>query len=44
LAREIKCNKKSFYRYVSDKRQTTEIVNPLWKEMGDLVTQDMENI
>ncbi|KAJ7427303.1 hypothetical protein WISP_08354 [Willisornis vidua] len=36
LSRDIKGNKKSFYRYISDKRGL------LWKEMGDLVTQDME--
>jgi len=33
-----KATKKSFYRYVSDKRKTRENVGPLWKEMGDLVT------
>ncbi|GAB0182661.1 hypothetical protein GRJ2_000731400 [Grus japonensis] len=42
LAKDIKGNKKSFYRYVSDKRKTRENVGPLQKEMGDLVTQDME--
>ncbi|PKU45794.1 hypothetical protein llap_3880 [Limosa lapponica baueri] len=42
LARDIKDNKKSFYRYVSDKRKTRENVSPLQKESGDLVTQDME--
>ena len=42
LARDIKGNKKSFYRYISDKRRTRENVGPLWNEMGDLVTQDME--
>jgi len=42
LARDIKGNNKSFYRYVSDKRKTRENVGPLWKEMRDLVTQDME--
>ncbi|GAB0189884.1 mitochondrial enolase superfamily member 1 [Grus japonensis] len=42
LARDIKSNKKSFCRYVSDKRKTRENVGPLWKETGDLVTQDME--
>ncbi|GAB0197821.1 hypothetical protein GRJ2_002247500 [Grus japonensis] len=39
LARDVKGNKKSFY---SDKRKTRENVGPLWKEMGDLVTLDME--
>ncbi|GAB0175629.1 hypothetical protein GRJ2_000028100 [Grus japonensis] len=42
LARDIKGNKKSFYRYISDKRKTRENVGPLMKEMGDLVTWDME--
>ncbi|GAB0179592.1 mitochondrial enolase superfamily member 1 [Grus japonensis] len=42
LAREVKDNKKSFYRYVSDKRRMRENVGPLRNEMGDLVTQDME--
>ncbi|GAB0209035.1 mitochondrial enolase superfamily member 1 [Grus japonensis] len=41
LARDVKDNKKSFYRYVSDKRRTRENVGPLWNERGDLVTQDM---
>ncbi|GAB0185819.1 mitochondrial enolase superfamily member 1 [Grus japonensis] len=42
LARDVKDNKKSFYRYVSDKRRMRENVGPLWNERGDLVTQDME--
>ena len=42
LARDVKKNKKSFYRYVSDKRKTRENVGPLQKETGDLVTWDME--
>jgi len=32
----------SFYRCISDKRKTRENVGPLWKEMGDLATWDME--
>ncbi|KFQ85446.1 hypothetical protein N337_12339, partial [Phoenicopterus ruber ruber] len=36
LARDIKGNQKSFYRYVSDKRKTRENVSPLQKETGDL--------
>lgn len=39
----IKSNKKGFYRYFSDKRKSKEIVGPLQKKTGDLVTQDMEN-
>ncbi|GAB0181339.1 mitochondrial enolase superfamily member 1 [Grus japonensis] len=42
LARDVKDNKKSFYRYVSDKRRTRENVGPLQNETGDLVTQDMK--
>ncbi|KAK4807184.1 hypothetical protein QYF61_024304 [Mycteria americana] len=42
LARDVKGNKKSFYRYVGDKRKTRENVGPLRKETGDLVTWDME--
>ncbi|GAB0204204.1 hypothetical protein GRJ2_002886000 [Grus japonensis] len=42
LARDVKGYKKSFYRYVSDKRRTRENVGPLQKERGDLVTWDME--
>ncbi|GAB0179431.1 hypothetical protein GRJ2_000408400 [Grus japonensis] len=42
LARDVKDNKKSFYRYVSDKRKMRENVGPLRNETGDLVTQDME--
>ncbi|GAB0208167.1 mitochondrial enolase superfamily member 1 [Grus japonensis] len=42
LARDVKGNKKSFYRYVNDKRKMRENVGPLRNEMGDLVTQDME--
>ncbi|GAB0203859.1 mitochondrial enolase superfamily member 1 [Grus japonensis] len=42
LARNVKDNKKSFYRYVSEKRRMRENVGPLRNEMGDLVTQDME--
>ncbi|GAB0209530.1 mitochondrial enolase superfamily member 1 [Grus japonensis] len=42
LARDAKDNKKSFYRYVSDKRRTRENMDPLRNETGDLVTQDME--
>ncbi|GAB0199271.1 mitochondrial enolase superfamily member 1 [Grus japonensis] len=42
LARDVKDNKRSFYRYVSDKRRMRENVGPLRNETGDLVTQDME--
>ncbi|KAK4817866.1 hypothetical protein QYF61_001676 [Mycteria americana] len=42
LARGVKGNKKSFYRYIGDKRKTRENVGPLWRETGELVTRDME--
>ncbi|KFO04167.1 hypothetical protein N312_10892, partial [Balearica regulorum gibbericeps] len=42
LARDVKVNRKSFYRYASNKRRMRENVGPLWNETGDLVTQDME--
>jgi len=38
LTRDIKGNRKSFYKYVSEKRKSSENVGPLWKEIGDLVT------
>jgi len=44
LATDTKGNKKSLYRYFSDKRKTRGNVGPFWKETGDLVTQDMEDI
>lgn len=34
----IKGNKKSFYNYVGNKRKNGENVNPLCKEMEDLLT------
>ncbi|GAB0181325.1 hypothetical protein GRJ2_000597800 [Grus japonensis] len=37
-AREVQGNKKSFYRYVSDKRKTRENVGLLWNETGDPAT------
>lgn len=42
MIRDVKGKKKGFYKYDSDERKTREIVGPLWKETGDLVTQDME--
>ena len=42
FTRDIKGNKKSFYRNVSDKRKTRESVGPLLKEMGDPTIQNME--
>lgn len=42
LARDDKGNKESFYRYIYDKKKTSEKVGLLWKETKDLVTQHME--
>ncbi|GAB0184043.1 hypothetical protein GRJ2_000869600 [Grus japonensis] len=42
LSRDVKDNKKRFYRYVSDKRKAMENVGSLQNETGNLVTQDME--
>ncbi|KAK4821805.1 hypothetical protein QYF61_003834 [Mycteria americana] len=42
LARDVKGNKESFYRYVSDKRKPRENVGPLWKKMSVRVTQGRE--
>jgi len=42
LARHVKGNKKIFYRYVSDERKARENVGPLWKEMGDVITQERD--
>ena len=42
LARDVKGNKKSFCRCVSDKNVARDNVSPLQKETGDLVTQDMK--
>ena len=43
LAEDIKGNKKSFYRYVDDKRKTRKAEErKTKKEKGHLVTQDME--
>ena len=35
-------DKKSFYRYIGDRKNTRENVGPLQKETGDLVTRDMK--
>lgn len=40
MALDIENNKKSFCRYVDDKRNTRNNEDPLWKERGDLITLD----
>ncbi|KAK4810486.1 hypothetical protein QYF61_004266 [Mycteria americana] len=42
LARDVKDNKKGFYKYIGDKKKTRENVGLLLNETGDLVTQDTE--
>ncbi|CAM4712323.1 unnamed protein product [Caretta caretta] len=42
LARDVKSNKKGFYRYVSNKKKVRESVGPLLDGGGNLVTEDVE--
>jgi len=42
LARDVKDNKKSFFKYISSKWKTRDNVGPLLKEVGALVTEDAE--
>jgi len=42
LARDVKNNKKSFFKYVSSKRKTRDNVGPLLNEVGVLVMEDAE--
>lgn len=42
LVRNIKCNRKSLYRYFGDKRKMQENVGLSWKEIGNQVTRGME--
>ena len=42
LARDVKHNKKGFYKFIGNKRNTRENVGPLVNEALDLVTQDLE--
>ncbi|CAM5150489.1 unnamed protein product [Natator depressus] len=42
LARDVKNNKKDFFRYVSNKKKVKENVGPLLNEGGNLVTEDVE--
>ena len=40
--RDVKGNKRGFYKYVHDKRKTSENVGPLLNGARDLVTEDIE--
>ncbi|GAB0206434.1 mitochondrial enolase superfamily member 1 [Grus japonensis] len=42
LAKDVKDNKKGFFKYISSKRKTRENVGPLLNEMGALVMEDTE--
>ncbi|CAM4644907.1 unnamed protein product [Lepidochelys kempii] len=42
LARDVKSNKKGFFRYVSNKKKVKERVGRLLNEGGNLVTEDVE--
>jgi len=42
LARDIKDNKKSFFKYIISKRKARDNVGPMLREVGVLVTEDAE--
>ena len=42
LARDVKDNKKGFYRYIGRRRQAKESVPPLMKGNGELASPDIE--
>lgn len=42
LERNVKNNKKGFYRYTGQKRQAKESVLPLKSEKGELASTEME--
>ncbi|KFQ42673.1 hypothetical protein N333_13609, partial [Nestor notabilis] len=42
VARDVKENRKGFYRYVANKRKTRDNVGPLQKLSGELATLDLE--
>ncbi|CAM5091720.1 unnamed protein product [Eretmochelys imbricata] len=42
LAKDVKSNKKGFFRYFSKKKKVKESVGPLLNEGGNLVTEDVE--
>ena len=42
LARDVKENKKAFFKYISNKRKTRESVSLLLYGRGTLVTEDTE--
>ncbi|PKU35770.1 rna-directed dna polymerase from mobile element jockey-like [Limosa lapponica baueri] len=42
LARDVKVNRKGFFKYIGGKRKTRENVGPLLNETGAMVTEDAE--
>ena len=42
LARDVKNNKKGFFKYISSKRKARDNVGPLLNEAGVLVTEDAD--
>ncbi|GAB0179374.1 mitochondrial enolase superfamily member 1 [Grus japonensis] len=44
LARDVKDNKKGFFKYISSKRKTRENVGLLLNEVGALVMEDTEKV
>ncbi|XP_050792312.1 myoD family inhibitor domain-containing protein isoform X1 [Gopherus flavomarginatus] len=42
LTRDVKSNKKGFFKYISNKKKVKESVGPLLNEGGNLVTEDVE--
>ena len=42
LARDVKDNKKGFFKYISSKRKTGDTVGPLLNKEEALATQDAE--
>ncbi|GAB0204162.1 mitochondrial enolase superfamily member 1 [Grus japonensis] len=44
LARDVKDNKKGFFKYIGSKRKTRENLGPLLNEVGALVMEDIEKV
>jgi len=44
LARDVKDNRKSFFKYLSSKQKTRESVGPLLNEVGAVVMEDAEKV
>jgi len=42
LARDVKNNKKRFFKYISSKQKTRDNMGPLLNDLGALVTEDTE--